>query len=169
LDKILDDIISDINEGSIVALMSLDISAAFDAVNRENVAQRLEDEFAITMQSVSPVDHLLLDRPNVESPHRILCILVATCRQSSLRDLLAVLHWLPVCQRIDFLLANLCFKVHKLHQPSYLSAAELVYLPQRTLHSTIKELLIILYITVLDSRRFSVAAPTIWDKIHKTL
>jgi hypothetical protein len=31
LNKILDDIICDIDKGSIVALMSLDISAAFDA------------------------------------------------------------------------------------------------------------------------------------------
>ena len=36
-------------------------------------------------------------------------------RQSSSRDLFAVLHWLPVHQRTDYKLATLCFKVRKLH------------------------------------------------------
>ena len=48
LNKILDDIIPDNDKGFIVALVSLDISATFDAVNHEILVQRLEDEFGIT-------------------------------------------------------------------------------------------------------------------------
>ena len=91
-------------------------------------------------------------------------------RQSSSCDLLAVLHWLLVRQRIDYRLATLCFKVPKLHQPSNLSAAVQLYLPQRTLRSTTKELLIIPpQKTVPGSRRFSVAAPTVWNELPITL
>jgi hypothetical protein len=91
-------------------------------------------------------------------------------RQSSSRDLLAVLHWLPVRQRVEYKLATLCFKAYKLNQPPYLSAAVQLYIPQRTLRSTTKELLIIPpHKTVLGSRRFSVAAPTIWNELPVTL
>ena len=63
-----------------------------------------------------------------------------------------------------------CFKVHKLHQPSYLSAAAQVYLPQRTLRSTTKELFIIpLHKTLLGSRRFYVAVPTVWNKLSTVI
>ena len=47
LTKIMDDIFGAIDDGSVVALMSLDISAAFDAVNHDVLIQRLEDEFGI--------------------------------------------------------------------------------------------------------------------------
>ena len=91
-------------------------------------------------------------------------------RQSSSRDLLVKLHWLPVRQRISYKLATLCFKAHKLHQPSYLSAAVQLHQPQRTLRSATKELSIIPPCkTVLGSRRFSVAAPTIWNSLPVTL
>src|SRR5664279_4512763 len=43
----LDDILSDIDGGSVVALMSLDISAAFDAVDHNILVQRLENEFGV--------------------------------------------------------------------------------------------------------------------------
>ena len=55
--------------------MSLDISAAFDAVNLKTLVQRLDDEFEIT--NMSPVDRLLLDGPGVESSRGILRILAS--------------------------------------------------------------------------------------------
>ena len=47
LNKILDDLLCDIDEGSIVTVMSLDISAAFDAVDHTVLIRRLEAEFGI--------------------------------------------------------------------------------------------------------------------------
>ncbi len=47
LNKIYDDMLSDIDSGSVVAVMSLDISAASDAVDHSILLQRLEDEFGI--------------------------------------------------------------------------------------------------------------------------
>jgi Reverse transcriptase (RNA-dependent DNA polymerase) len=46
--KIMDDIIKTVDGGWVVALASLDISAAFDAVDHDVLVRRLEDEFGIT-------------------------------------------------------------------------------------------------------------------------
>jgi len=46
--KILDNIIEAADGGHITALISLDISAAFDAVDHQILIQRLEEEFGIT-------------------------------------------------------------------------------------------------------------------------
>ena len=43
LNNIFDDMLSDIDSGSVVAVMSLDIYAAFDAVDHSILLQRLED------------------------------------------------------------------------------------------------------------------------------
>ena len=48
ISKIVDDIIGSINSGHVVALVSLDISAAFDSVTHDVLVQRLEDEFGVT-------------------------------------------------------------------------------------------------------------------------
>ena len=48
LNKILDDLLSDVDHGSVVAVVSLDISAAFDAVEHDVLVQRLEDEFGVS-------------------------------------------------------------------------------------------------------------------------
>ena len=46
--NVLDEIVGSIDNGYTVALMSLDISAAFDAVPHDILIQRLEDEFGVT-------------------------------------------------------------------------------------------------------------------------
>ena len=46
--SVLDEIVDSINNGDTVALMSLDISAAFDAVPHDILIQRLEEEFGVT-------------------------------------------------------------------------------------------------------------------------
>ena len=48
ISKILDDIIGSIDSGHVVALVSLDISAAFNSVTHNVLVQRLEDEFGVT-------------------------------------------------------------------------------------------------------------------------
>ena len=44
----MDDVISSIDDGHVVAMMSLDISAAFDSVIHDVLVQRLEEEFGVT-------------------------------------------------------------------------------------------------------------------------
>ena len=63
------------------------------------------------------------------------------------------------------------WKIHNFQTLStYLSASGQVYLSQRMLRSTTKELLILPpYKTVLGSHHFSVGAPTIWNKLPTTL
>jgi hypothetical protein len=90
-------------------------------------------------------------------------------RQQSTRDLLTELHWLPVRSRIEYKTAVLCYKAFRQHQPPYLSLSLKPYLPSRVLRSSTEELLVIpKHKTVLGSRRFSVAAPRIWNNLPLT-
>ena len=61
LTKMMDDILTAVDNGSVVALMSLDISAAFDAVNHDILVQRLSDEFGIVGNLLRSVDPIVLD------------------------------------------------------------------------------------------------------------
>ena len=45
--KIVDDIVSMVDSGSAVALVGLDISAAFDTISRRKLLARLEHDFSI--------------------------------------------------------------------------------------------------------------------------
>src|SRR5664279_5553916 len=54
-------------------------------------------------------------------------------RQSSSRELLIDLHWLPVKSRVEYKTAVLCYKACRLHQPSYLCTALRPHQPQRSL------------------------------------
>ena len=56
ISKILDDIIGSIDSGHVVALVSLDTSAAFDSVTHGVLVQRLEDEFGATDRHQRTVD-----------------------------------------------------------------------------------------------------------------
>ena len=46
--SVLDEIVGSIDNGYTVALMSLDVSAAFDAVPHDILIQQLKDEFGVT-------------------------------------------------------------------------------------------------------------------------
>ena len=54
--KIVDDILGAIDSGSVVALVGLDISAAFDTVNHLTLLNRLEHEFGITAAPLNWID-----------------------------------------------------------------------------------------------------------------
>ena len=85
-------------------------------------------------------------------------------RFDHINPVLRDLYWLPIAQRVDFKLATIVFKVRLLHQPKYLAALLTDYEPSRTLRSTNKQYLCIPRSrTVLASRRFSSAAPVIWN------
>ena len=59
---ILDDIVSSIDDGHHVALMSLDISAAFDAVPHDALVHRLDEEFGISATCSQWIASYLADR-----------------------------------------------------------------------------------------------------------
>jgi hypothetical protein len=76
------------------------------------------------------------------------------------------LHWLPVAKRIEFKICTLVYKVRLNKQPAYLASCLVEYVPPRILRSAAQHLLSVpLEKTVIASRRFSVAAPQIWNNI----
>ena len=80
--------------------------------------------------------------------------------------ILRELHWLPIVQRIDFKIATIVFKTTKSSQPEYLADMLRGYKAARDLRSARMDLLTVPRTkTVLSSRRFSVAAPALWNSI----
>ena len=90
-------------------------------------------------------------------------------RHSPSSDLLHSLHWLPICHRIEFKTATLCFKAVKLGTPSYLNNMLKPY-ALRALRSSNMDLLTVPRTdTSLGLRRFSVAGPRVWNRLPHEL
>ena len=68
-------------------------------------------------------------------------VVTGTRRRDHITPILAELHWLPVRARITFKIATLVFKIRTTHQPPYLDALVVDYIPARTLRSASKILL----------------------------
>jgi hypothetical protein len=86
------------------------------------------------------------------------------------KPILKELHWLPVNERIQHKLATLVYKTRFYHEPSYLANFLVDYVPQRSLRSSSKGLLVIPRTkTVTGSRAFSVAAPALWNCLPESL
>jgi len=80
--------------------------------------------------------------------------------------LLQSLHWLPVQQRICFKLAKLCYLVTSFQQPGYLSDLISPYSQSRSLRSSTQKFLSVLPHNLdTAARRFSVAAPRLWNSL----
>ena len=60
--KIVDDILALVDSGSAVALIGLDISAAFDTVSHPKLLARLEMEFGIEGAALSWINSYLSNR-----------------------------------------------------------------------------------------------------------
>ena len=74
--------------------------------------------------------------------------------------------WLPVRARTDFKLVTLAYQSRATVQPDYLASELHVYQPQRCLRSSSQELLAVPHCkTMLGKRRFSVAAPSVWNSL----
>jgi len=87
-------------------------------------------------------------------------------RSVSASSLLHQLHWLPVEQRIRFKLASLCYRVVHTGQPKYLASMLTPYEPPRQLRSSSTGLLVVPPHRIdIASRRFSCAAPRIWNTL----
>jgi len=80
------------------------------------------------------------------------------------------LHWLPVRSRIQFKLSTLCFRSRTLNQTQHLSDTLHSYQPTRLLRSSIQDLLTVPRCkTAFGCRRFSVAAPRVWNSLPQEL
>ena len=85
---------------------------------------------------------------------------------TSAGPLLQSLHWLPVRQRINFKLAKLCYLATFFQQPGYLADFISPYSQSRLLRSSIQKLLSVPPHNLdTAARRFSVAAPRLWNSL----
>ena len=74
--------------------------------------------------------------------------------------------WLPITQRIHYKIATITYWALLLQQPTYISTLLVNYFPPRTLHSASQGLLDVPGSrTVIGARRFSCAAPLIWNNL----
>ena len=87
------------------------------------------------------------------------------------RQILMELHWLPVNERIVHKLATLVFKIRLYHEPSYLDALLVDYVPARSLRSGDRKGLLVVPPSklVIGSRAFSVAAPALWNELPESI
>ena len=75
-------------------------------------------------------------------------------------------HQLPVRQRINFKLAKLCYLVTSFQQPGYLADLISPYSQSRLLRSSTQKLLSVPPHNLdTAARRFSVAAPRLWNSL----
>ena len=87
-------------------------------------------------------------------------------RNVSTKHLLSTLHWLPVRRRIAFKIAVLTYKLLSTGQPSCLACKITPYVSGRRLRSSECETLTVPCIkTVIGSRAFRSAAPSVWNLI----
>jgi hypothetical protein len=81
-------------------------------------------------------------------------------------ELLQSLHWLPVKERIDYKVALLTYTVRYSSTPSYLNNWDRVINSSVTLRSASRHVLFVPRTrTVCGARAFSIAAPTVWNKL----
>ena len=66
----------------------------------------------------------------------LLTVVVQKSRHCHITPVLAGLHWLPVCQKINFKIVTTAFKVLHHHQPLYLAQIRPRYTPSRLLRSS---------------------------------
>ena len=90
-------------------------------------------------------------------------------RKTSSSQQLHHLHWLLVRSRIQFKLSTSCFRSRTLNQPQYLSDTLHSYQPTHLLRSSTQDLLTVPRKTVLGGRRFSIAAPRVWNSLPQEL
>ena len=84
-------------------------------------------------------------------------------------DLLCELHWLAVQARVTYKVSLLCFNCYKLGVPTYLSSLLEQYRPTRSLRSSYPDILSVPRSrTKTASRRFSIAAPSVWNSLPAT-
>ncbi|XP_072556731.1 uncharacterized protein [Paramormyrops kingsleyae] len=99
-------------------------------------------------------------------------LLTQTRSREHITPVLQKLHWLPVPQRIHFKILLITFKALHNLAPSYLTDLLHHHTPSRSLRSSSSNLLSLPCRTKLRTwgdRAFSIAAPTLWNSLPKSL
>ena len=94
-------------------------------------------------------------------------VITQKSRFCRITPILADLHWLPVCHRLNFKIAIIAFKVLHFQQPSYLAALVLLHVPMQSLCSFYS---LWIYIpsqkpAMAKSKSFSSGASDIWNEL----
>ena len=93
-------------------------------------------------------------------------VLTKTKKVDHITPVLRSLHWLPVCQRIDFKILLLVYKALNGLGPKYISDLLVRYEPSRPLRSSGTALLFVPRVrTKQGEAAFSFYAPHIWNKL----
>ena len=113
--------------------------------------------FNISKQNLNKLQHALNAAARVLSK---------TFKFDHISPVLKKLHWLPVQERIQFKIILLTWKVLHGLAPGYLNELIPHYIPQRSLRSSKKYLLVTPRThTSYGNRAFSYAAPTLWNTL----
>ena len=93
-------------------------------------------------------------------------IVSLTPKYTSITETLALLHWLPVRERIEFKILLLTYKALNSLAPPYISSLINVYEPPRSLRSSNSYSLVTQKVqSVFGQRAFSYSAPLLWNSI----
>ena len=98
-------------------------------------------------------------------------IITRTSRSAHVTPVLFLLHWLPVCQRIQFKVLLIVFKAKCGTGPAYLQELIQPYRQGRELRLSSHHLLNVPFTksTVISNRAFGVAGPALWNKLPRDI
>ena len=98
-------------------------------------------------------------------------LVTRTSKYEHITPVLQSLHWLPIAQRIDYKILLLTYKALTGSAPSYLQELIKVSSQSRTLRSNEQKLLVCprSMSSRYGDRSFSVAAPTLWNKLPMSI
>lgn len=94
-------------------------------------------------------------------------VLTGVRKRKHITPVLQSLHWLPVCNRINFKVLLLVFKSLNGLAPAYLSDLLTLHQPTRTLRSANLDLLVVPRSKLKNrgDRAFSIGAPRLWNNL----
>ena len=112
----------------------------------------------------APKKHLDKLQRVLNSAARVVC---KVSKRSHMTPILKSLHWLPVCERINFKVLLLTFKALNGLAPKYLTELLCEHVPQRALRSGDQHLLTVprTELKMYGDRCFAKAAPKLWNEL----
>ena len=98
-------------------------------------------------------------------------LLTRSRKYDHITPVLASLHWLPVCFRIDFKILLITFKALHDLAPAYISELLVPYVPSRSLRSSGSRLLFLPVSRLITKgdRAFSIRAPKLWNELPEEI